>query len=65
MSEEKKNFFKRPSAAEILRSTDNKEIKTEFWENITELKENESLTLIGNYSLTNLKDLITFLKADH
>ncbi len=63
MSEEKKNFFKRPSAAEILRSTDNKEIKTEFWENITELKENESLTLIGKLFPYKFEGPDHFLKS--
>ena len=47
MSKQKKKFFRRPSTAEILKSTKNREITSNFVENILSLKENESLTLIG------------------
>jgi hypothetical protein len=47
MIEVKKNFFRRPTSAEIIKNTNNIEITDNFWENIAELKNNESLTLVG------------------
>jgi hypothetical protein len=48
MGEQKKKFFRRPSLAEIRNNTNNREVKRDFWENLAELKDGESLTLIGN-----------------
>lgn len=43
----KKDFFRRPTAAHILKNTNNREVKEDFWENIISLKDDESVTLVG------------------
>jgi hypothetical protein len=48
MNEVKKNFFRRPSVAQIRNNTKHRgEVFSDFWENILSLKENESITLVG------------------